>query len=79
MTNADTPVLATKGLIKDPVNPFTGKPLDSGAKNGPQTVLFTKAWGPDDLEENRIPAGSNYVLSGKDPHVASNWKYIGEK
>ena len=79
MTNADTPVLATKGLIKDPVNPFTGKPLDSGAKNGPQTVLFTKAWGPDDLEENRIPAGSNYVLTGKDPHVASNWKYIGEK
>jgi hypothetical protein len=35
MTNADTPLLAVKNIIADPVNPFTGKPLvinkDDGA------------------------------------------------
>ena len=32
MTNADVPALAAKGLINEPVNPFTGKALDSGEK-----------------------------------------------
>ncbi len=32
MTNADVPTLATNGLIKDPVNPFTGNPLNSAEK-----------------------------------------------
>ena len=33
MTNADTPVLAVEGLINDPVNPFTGKRIDSSEKS----------------------------------------------
>ena len=32
MTVADTPYLATKGILKDPVNPFTGKKLDNSNK-----------------------------------------------
>ncbi|GHT83667.1 membrane protein [Spirochaetia bacterium] len=31
MTNADVPVLATAGIIKNPVNPFSGKPLMTAA------------------------------------------------
>ena len=42
MTNADTPTLATGGLIEDPVNPFTGKPIRNDFKNGPELhILFT--------------------------------------
>ena len=41
MTKDDTSVLATEGLIDDPVNPYTGNPINSDAKNGPQTVFFT--------------------------------------
>ena len=32
MTNADVPVLATEGLIDHPVNPFTGKEINSAQK-----------------------------------------------
>ena len=32
MTNADTPSLATKGLIEEPTNPFTGKAIDDHEK-----------------------------------------------
>jgi YidC/Oxa1 family membrane protein insertase len=34
MTNADTPLLAVKNIIANPVNPFTGKPLTSNKDDG---------------------------------------------
>lgn len=40
MTNADVPSLALKGLVENPVNPFTGNPINEGYKeNG---VIVTK-------------------------------------
>ena len=45
MTNADAPVLSMDGCIKDMVNPFTGKPVDSHAKEeGPQYVFLSHMW-----------------------------------
>ncbi len=38
MTNADVPGLALSGLVENPVNPFTGQPVSSDAKNGPLYV-----------------------------------------
>ena len=32
MTNADTPILAMRGIINDPVDPFTGVPMDDSEK-----------------------------------------------
>ena len=32
MTNADVPVLATDGLIENPINPFTGKEITNEEK-----------------------------------------------
>ena len=32
MTNADVPAIAAEGIIANPVNPFTGKPLDMAEK-----------------------------------------------
>ena len=41
MTNADTPVLATNGLIENPVNPFTGKAITSDEKTEHAQVITT--------------------------------------
>lgn len=41
MTNADVPSLAFAGLIEDPVNPFTGKPINSEPKNAEELFVFT--------------------------------------
>ncbi len=78
MTNADVPTIATSGIIKDPVNPFTGKPINSDAKNGPQTVIFTPAWNPSALEGTTFPESDRYVISGGKPHDPQSWKYAGK-
>ena len=45
MTNADTPTLAMEGLVEDPVNPFTGKPINSLPKSdGPQEIFISMQW-----------------------------------
>ena len=45
MTNADTPALAVADLIDDPVNPYTGIPINSDQKyERPQYVLEGKQW-----------------------------------
>ena len=79
MTNGDTPVLATAGIIKDPVNPFTGKPLNSEGKQGSQMVFHPDEWDPEGGGRTTFPVGDWYTFSGKDPHIAENWKYAGRK
>ena len=32
MTNADVPTLALKGIVENPINPFTGNPVNTDAK-----------------------------------------------
>ena len=50
MTTADTPLLAMKGLIAEPENPFTGKRLTADSKNnGELMVLCSDIW---NVEEN---------------------------
>lgn len=45
MTNADVPTLATKDLIEDPINPFTGKPINSDEKTAhDQFVSMSMDW-----------------------------------
>lgn len=43
MTNADVPTIAVDGVIEDPVNPYTGKPLNNDRKfEGPMVVVGDK-------------------------------------
>jgi hypothetical protein len=50
MTNADVPVLATKDLIENPKNPFTGKPINSDEKTAhDQYIIASDKW---DITEN---------------------------
>jgi len=77
MTNGDTPVLATEGLIEDPVNPFTGNPITSDPKNGPQTIFFSDYYlCEENIDRNTFRPGAWFVLEG-DPHDPENWEYVG--
>ena len=51
MTNGDVPTITLEGLIENPVNPFTGKPINSDYKleNDKHYVLLSKKW---EVEEN---------------------------
>lgn len=44
MTNADVPTLAMEGVIENPINPFTGKPITNEAKNGVLYVTDSANW-----------------------------------
>lgn len=58
MTNADVPTLAMKDLIENPVNPFTGKVINSDEKTAhEQFVIMSWEW---DVDENN---GNTYLPS----------------
>ncbi len=58
MTNADVPTLATDGLIDHPVNPFTGKEINSNEKTAhDQYVINSSDWQID------INNGNQFILS----------------
>lgn len=45
MTNADVPTLAIRGLIENPVNPFTGKEINNDEKTAhKQMVTLSEKW-----------------------------------
>ena len=76
MTNADTPYLATKDVVSNPVNPFTGKPItDEGKKNG-ITVFHSESWKVHYNNGNVYKPGDWYSV--KDSiWKKENWKYLG--
>ena len=78
MTNADTPTLAFKDLIDNPVNPATGNPINSDPKNGPQNVLYSEIWSTTDNDGNKFKPGSWFCFEGQDIYDADNWSYLGD-
>ena len=78
MTNGDTPTLAFKDLIENPVNPATGNPINSDAKNGPQHVLYSEVWSTTDNDGNKFKPGSWFCFEGQDIYDADNWSYLGD-
>ena len=79
MTNADTPVIATSGIINKPVNPYTGKPIDTSLKTGTERVILSSEYSLyKNLERKTYHMGSWYEVEGN-PHSPNNWRYVGEK
>ena len=78
MTNGDTPVIATSGLIDDPINPFTGNPINSNAKTGPQKIYISEYWDDQYTTGNTFYPGSWYTFKGGDIHDPDNWVYLGD-
>lgn len=76
MTNADVPSLAVKDVIKQPVNPFTGKSILNPAwKKKPQYVLSSNAWSIDKINGNTFAPGNWYAVE-KDIWNENNWKVV---
>ena len=78
MTNADVPALAMEGLIEEPVNPFTGKPITSDEKTAhDQYVLMSSDWETDKNNGNTFNPG--WWASVKDSiWDMNNWTVVKE-
>ena len=63
MTNADVPTLATDGAIENPVNPFTGTPINSDEKYAhDQLVIVSRQWSSD--------------VNNGDTYIADKWASV---
>ena len=78
MTNADTPVIATSGLIDNPENPFTKNPLTSDSKNGPQMVFLSDDIDLENNNGNVFNPGKWFIFNGGSPKDPGNWTYLDE-
>ena len=80
MTNADTPVLAMKGIIDNPVNPFTGNPVNDDLKqNGTLYVMDAPHhW----IQENQGPVfntdGARWWTVHDNIFDMNNWHIVPE-
>lgn len=78
MTNADVPTLAFSELIEDPVNPFTGKPINSDAKNAPvQYVFGSHIYQTNKNNGNTFIPGIWYSVHD-DIFDVNNWEILDE-
>ena len=77
MTNADTPSIAFKGLIKNPVNPFTGKKISSKIKdNNEHHIASTTVISPNNYkrEEKQFKSLKWITLTGNDTFDGGAWQ-----
>lgn len=74
MTNADVPTLALQDLLKDPVNPFTGKRIDDREKEEGE-LMITTADHFDQAPGNLLDTQSGvwYRFLGGSLFERSNW------
>lgn len=78
MTNADTPTIAFRGLIDDPVNPFTGRPINSEGKEEEKQYVFRTSYiNINEYTGTQLLPGLWYSVHD-DIFDMSNWEKIGE-
>jgi hypothetical protein len=77
MTNGDVPTIAFEGLIENPVNPFTGKEINSDAKTeeAPE-VLLSRAYNIHRNNGKQYQAGKWYAVNGQ-LYDKTQWDYLG--
>lgn len=78
MTNADVPTLATAGLISKPINPFTGKIINSDEKTAhPQYVIASKEWDTS-INNGHTFLPSVWLTVQDNIWDKDNWKVVSE-
>ncbi len=78
MTNADVPTLATEGIIENPVNPMTGKPINSDEKTAhDQYVTASKDWDVNINNGNVLMPGKWYSVHD-DIWDKNNWTVVAK-
>ena len=77
MTNADVPTLAFSGIVEDPVNPFTGNPINSDPKDeGTIEVIFSDKYDIDVNNGYTFMPGDWYSVHD-DIYDENNWESLG--
>lgn len=78
MTSMDVPVLAMKDLF-EPINPFTGKTIESPEKKFPFTLYDTQ-WRSEKQEKFKYKYHEAYEIKRKkDLFYPNRWKLLNEK
>ena len=78
MTNADVPALAMDGLIENPVNPFTGNPINSDDKTAhDQYVILSWDWSTVKNNGNTFLPGRWYAVHD-DVRLRRNWNLVAK-
>ena len=73
MTIADTPSEAMRGLIENPVNPFTGKPINEAAKNGGEQYVMITDWRIAENHGTRYTDPVRLTLRNENVLDEKNW------
>lgn len=81
MTNADVPSLALKDIVDDPVNPYTGNPINTDPKHDDLFICFSpspdeRLWNPSTNPGNTFYYDDNcvwYKLINEDIFDHDNW------
>ncbi len=77
MTNADVAALSMEGLVENPVNPFTGNPIDTTGKQEEQYVILSNQWDVSKNNGNQYIASQWAKVSGE-VWKKENWLYYTE-
>ncbi len=79
MTNADVPTIATQGLIENPVNPFTGKQINSNEKYAHnQLIAVSNDWRIEEHKDNTF-LPSRWASVSVNAIGQQNWSYYDSK
>lgn len=73
MTHADTPTLAFEGLVENPVNPATGRPVTNAEKQNNVQKVGTSDWNIEENNGNTFKDTKYYLLKNHDIRVRENW------
>jgi hypothetical protein len=73
MSNADVPALAFQGQIDNPVNPFTGKPIDMEAKKDELYISVTGSIHVAQDDKNVVDVQGDYYVHDN-IFDAKNWR-----
>lgn len=77
MTNADVPTMAFENIIKDPINPFTGKRVNSDMKfNEKLELAFSHDWNVNENNGYRYKE-TDWLSVHDDIFKKENWEYLG--
>lgn len=79
MTNADVPTIAVQGLIENPVNPFTGNPINSDEKFAhDQFITRSGDWDVATNNGNTFTP-SRWIKVKDNIWEKKNWKFYNEE
>lgn len=79
MTNADVPTLAMRGLIENPINPFTGKAINSDEKTAHDQFIITTGTFRIDLNNGNTFLPSRWASIHDNIWDKDNWTLYNEE